>query len=478
MFLTNDASFAGRLYVAGDVSLNGNVRAVTPAISDNSTKIATTAYVTSLINSDLTNYYTKLQTNSEISATLNNYASTYTLTNNYYTANQVDASINESYYNKSTIDVSINNNLANYIKAQDPAFSGTSTFNGPLVNNNDVSMNGNLFVGLDSYFNGNLITNLDNSLNGNLFVGSDASFNGNAYVGKDLYVNGNLVVSQYSTRQTVTTINYQLMVAQDISLSGRLFVIGDSSLNGNLYVSKNTSQLGDATLRARLFVSGDASMTSRVFVGSDVSINGNISIGNNISLPGISLGSSNSRFNSVYGISSGTALTTGFNNTFIGYQTGNVLATGSNTTAIGYGANPTASTTSNEITLGNSSISKLRCAVTNITALSDVRDKTNIEPIPAGLDFISKLNPVKFTWNMRDGGKVGVDEFGFIAQELDSVQTTTGINYPNLVSLENPDRLEASYTTLVPALVKAIQELQIIVNEQREEINSLKEKIV
>ena len=197
---------------------------------------------------------------------------------------------------------------------------------------------------------------------------------------------------------------------------------------------------------------------------------------NNFLAPGISLGSINAKYNTIYGVSSGTALTTGSNNTIVGYQSGNLLATGSNTTVIGYGANSSIASASNEITLGNSSISKLRCAVTTITSVSDIRDKTDIQPIPAGLDFIGKLNPVKFTWNMRDGGKVGVNEFGFIAQELLGAQQSSGIDYPNLVHTDNPDRLEASYATLIPTLVKAIQELKGIVERQRLEIDELKTK--
>jgi hypothetical protein len=205
-------------------------------------------------------------------------------------------------------------------------------------------------------------------------------------------------------------------------------------------------------------------------------MNGKLTVGSNFSAIGISPGLT-PKFNAIYGINSGTGLTGGSNNTFIGYSAGNSQTSGSNSTAIGFGADTSTASASNEITLGNSSISKLRCAVTTITAISDARDKTNIETIPAGLDFIGRLNPVKFTWNMRDGGKVGIDEFGFVAQELQSAQESAGISYPNLVSSDNPDRLEASYGTLVPALVKAIQELKALVAEQRAEIDALKLKV-
>jgi hypothetical protein len=110
--------------------------------------------------------------------------------------------------------------------------------------------------------------------------------------------------------------------------------------------------------------------------------------------------------------------------------------------------------------LGNASIATIRAQVTTITALSDCRDKTNIQGIPVGLDFIKSVRPVKFTWNMRDGAKVGVEEHGFIAQELDDVQKTHDAEWLNLVLKDNPDRLEATPGKLLPVMIKAIQELE------------------
>jgi hypothetical protein len=155
--------------------------------------------------------------------------------------------------------------------------------------------------------------------------------------------------------------------------------------------------------------------------------------------------------------------TTGSNNTAIGASAGatgtNDLTTGSNNTVIGYNSAASSATVSNEITLGNSSIATLRCQVTSITSLSDARDKANVTPIAAGLDFTNQLKPVAFTWNMRDGAKVGQSDTGFIAQDLKKVQEQTGIEIPGLVYESNPDKLEAGYSKLLPVLVKAIQEL-------------------
>ena len=86
---------------------------------------------------------------------------------------------------------------------------------------------------------------------------------------------------------------------------------------------------------------------------------------------------------------------TGDYNTAIGYSALSTNTTGINNTAIGYDADGSSATVSNEITLGNSSVTTLRCQVTTITAISsDRRDKTEIEALTIGLEFIRKLKPV------------------------------------------------------------------------------------
>jgi len=193
-----------------------------------------------------------------------------------------------------------------------------------------------------------------------------------------------------------------------------------------------------------------------------------------------SLYSTTGGYNVAYGAESGYDVSTGEYNTIIGHQAANSgtndLTSGSNNTLIGYQSAASSSSVSNEITLGNSSISSLRCQVQTISSLSDERDKTNIEPLQAGLDFVERLKPVSFTWNMRDGGKVGIEETGFIAQDLQQVQQETGINIPNLVFDENPERLEASYGTLVPALVQAIKDLSLKVNDLEAQVKAQGEK--
>jgi len=117
----------------------------------------------------------------------------------------------------------------------------------------------------------------------------------------------------------------------------------------------------------------------------------------------------------------------------------------------------------------------LRAQVTSITSLSDRRDKTNIIPIGEGLAFIKELNPVSFTWNTRDKAKVGIKSAGFIAQELLALQKQSAIgDNLDLVSENNPEKLEARYNNLLPVIVKAIQEESA---EKDKQIKELKDRL-
>jgi len=145
---------------------------------------------------------------------------------------------------------------------------------------------------------------------------------------------------------------------------------------------------------------------------------------------------------------------------FIGMDAGTTLTGGnSNVVLLGQNAEPSSGSVNDEITLGNSSITTLRCATTTITAISDRRDKDQIEDLGLGLNFIQTLKPRRFVWKMRDGSKVGVIDSGFIAQELKSSQEQFHADWLGVVYESNPDRLEATPGKLIPILVKAVQEL-------------------
>jgi hypothetical protein len=160
-------------------------------------------------------------------------------------------------------------------------------------------------------------------------------------------------------------------------------------------------------------------------------------------------------------------------NTGIGYLAGWLNTTGSNNTNIGNAAFSSSDTVSNQITLGNTSVTSLRCNVTSITSLSDMRDKTNIADLSGASNFIKNLEPVSFDWARRDNTLQGVQSHGFLAQQLQSAQESTGYQVPGLVFDDNPDKLEASYGNLLPTMVAALKDALTEIDELKAKVAAL-----
>ena len=110
--------------------------------------------------------------------------------------------------------------------------------------------------------------------------------------------------------------------------------------------------------------------------------------------------------------------------------------------------------------------------MTSISSLSDIRDKDNVQPLPHGLEFINKLKPVSFEWNQRDGGRIGIKDSGFIAQDLIQLEDEYNAHaHLQLTLRDNPDKYEATPGKLIPVLVKAIQELSAELETLKEQLN-------
>ena len=108
-----------------------------------------------------------------------------------------------------------------------------------------------------------------------------------------------------------------------------------------------------------------------------------------------------------------------------------------------------------------------------ITAISDERLKENVRNIDTGLNDVLALKPRRFDW--KEGkGQDRKNVAGFIAQEFEEVfpeciGTTKagadGIEYKNI-----------NYETLIPTLVKAIQEQQALIQTLTDRITALEGK--
>ena len=185
-------------------------------------------------------------------------------------------------------------------------------------------------------------------------------------------------------------------------------------------------------------------------------------------------------YNSIFGAVAGTKVTTGASNTFVGYSSnrnhttgdnctyvgasagyaGTSNVTGDNNTFLGYSAAGTSTSMSNSIVLGDSNITSLTCNDTSISSLSDQRDKTNIEDLSLGLDFVNDMQPRQWTWARRNGTMGSTKQIGFIAQELYDVELNhSSVDRVRAVNWDDPSALKVAPQRTYPILVKAVQEL-------------------
>jgi hypothetical protein len=106
-----------------------------------------------------------------------------------------------------------------------------------------------------------------------------------------------------------------------------------------------------------------------------------------------------------------------------------------------------------------------------ITAISDQRLKENVRDLDTGLNSIMALQPRRFDW--KEGkGQDKKDVAGFIAQEFENV-------FPECVSTSKAgaDGIEyknINHETLIPTLVKAMQEQQALITQLQADVATLK----
>lgn len=226
-------------------------------------------------------------------------------------------------------------------------------------------------------------------------------------------------------------------------------------------------------------------------MGSSVGASNNVAIGNSTlcqvqTLNNVAVGNSALRFmttgacNVALGAGTGGDLDSGSNNTFVGFCAGQFVFSGSRNTWIGSLAGTTTmgETSNNTVLIGACSVlsaanvcnqvgifngsvhARFTGAASAWTFASDVRDKENVADLALGLDFVNRVQPRTFTWNMRgsdvDQGKLSA---GFIAQELQSLSEEFNADYLELVDTSDVDRYTVAKSNLIPILVKAIQEL-------------------
>ena len=207
-----------------------------------------------------------------------------------------------------------------------------------------------------------------------------------------------------------------------------------------------------------------------IAIGSSALVNGggdcNIAVGF-LTMPNATAAA---RANMAIGHGSGLNISTGVGNIGIGYQALLCTTTGWNNVEIGANNFATAlydppfviTTQDNRVILGARATTNAYIKVA-WTITSDERDKTEIQPLALGLDFVSQLEPVSFKFKESRNSDVpsGPTRYGFTAQ---SVLAAEG-NNPVIVDAEDPDNLKITDAHIIPVLVQAIKDLKAEIEE-------------
>lgn len=194
-----------------------------------------------------------------------------------------------------------------------------------------------------------------------------------------------------------------------------------------------------------------------------------------------------------YGITQGT---------FVGAFAYPNAAGYTNIGGFGYNARPTAS---NMIRVGNTTVTSINGAVA-FTVVSDGRFKTHVAEDVYGLDFIMKLRPVTYNYDVKgmdrfiEGGerkdhdgkvipytaqelasikqKEQVKYTGFIAQEVEAVADSVGYDFSGVDKPDNDkDPYGLRYSDFVVPLVKAVQEQQKMIDDLKKKIELQQKEI-
>ena len=200
--------------------------------------------------------------------------------------------------------------------------------------------------------------------------------------------------------------------------------------------------------------------------------------------------------NSAFGAYTLDHNTSGFYNTALGYAALAANVTGDYNTAIGNNAgqgntysnstsigNAAPTVDNNRIRLGNASIIGVGAQI-GWTSYSDSRIKTNVQANVPGLDFIKKLRPVTYKFDIHTQNKITgayddseypekydiekITQTGFIAQEVETAAQEIGYDFSG-ISLPSNDKdlYGLRYAEFVVPLVKAVQEQQVMIEDMK-----------
>lgn len=385
----------------------------------------------------------------------------------------------EGYHNTATGNASLyHNTTGNYNTANgsqvliENTTGSNNTAYGCRVLYSNTTGSSNVAIGKDALFNNTNRSNL-------VAVGDSALYNNGKHTTDDIQASGNTAIGSkalYSNTKGHKNTAQGYEALHDNTTGNRNTAVGHNALHSNIAGYTNTAYGADALFN---------------------NINGNINtaIGNKALF-----GNTDGSFNTAHGYHALYNNTTGDYNTAVGYNAGPASSSHHpdliNTGAFGYNARVIAS---NTIQIGNTSIEQIGGAVA-WSHPSDGRFKTNIRADVPGLEFITKLQPVTFNWDLEAMDKFqGINESkkaedtsitkarnekekkiytGFVAQEVEKAAEACGYNFSGLIKpAHEKDVYKLSYSEFVVPLVRAVKEQQKQIESQQKMIEQLMKKI-
>lgn len=112
-------------------------------------------------------------------------------------------------------------------------------------------------------------------------------------------------------------------------------------------------------------------------------------------------------------------------------------------------------------------------AASSFVQVSDARLKENVKPVRDALEKVLALKGVTFDWRHEDYPQMNFDEgpqLGLIAQEVESV-------LPEAVSESQNGTLAIAYGNVIPILIEAIKEQQVLIEAQKKSLAELEDRL-
>ena len=288
-----------------------------------------------------------------------------------------------------------------------------------------------------------------------------------------LEVNGNVKATVYKTSGTNVFVGNGIST----SVSGASNVIAGDSAGSALTSGVNNVLIGKEAGHFNLSYVTDQSDSISIGTNSCGLGNSSIVIGKNANTAtdySIAIGRG-ANVNGTYGIAIGQDAYVNMTQCVsIGYNCGNSSYT--NCIVLNTGGTFMGNTANNQIMIGfGGSYVYTSVGANSWTWSSDERLKKNIVPCPLGLDFITKINPIKFEWIDTEGMDAKTHH-GFSYQQIQQVCTDMNIENFDGIAFDGKYGSVASGILIAP-LVVSVKELNSKIVQQQATIDSLNLKV-